>query len=161
MANFNDSSVKFTSYKSVKNNPGLLPIQWHRKTITTADLDAAGTSDTVDVSTDDDGAELPDGSYVLGAGVKVRTPFSGGSVSALTVSLGDSGDPDELLTASDVYGASSGDWLETGGAYTPWTRESDYAVIATFASTGDNVDQLTAGEIEVWIAYAKLSDPST
>lgn len=159
-----DKKVKFTSYKSVKNGGGLLPIQWHKVTIEHSDLTAAATTESIDVSVDDDGNEIPDGSRIIGAGVKVWVPFDeagGASISALTVQVGDAGDTDELFTATSVYTgtATAGQWLETGGAYTALTRESDYAVAALFTATGGNVSLLDTGRLEVWIAYVRLSDP--
>lgn len=161
MAIDNNTSFKFSSYKAVKNAPGMLPIQWHKKTLTHADLTDADGSETEDVSVDDNGAEIPDGSYIIGAGVKLITPFSGGTVSAITVQVGDAGDPDELVTASDIFtGVAAGTWIQTGGAYVPMTRESDYAVAAVFTVTGDNAVNLTAGALQVWVAYVRLSDPT-
>lgn len=272
-----DKKVKFTSYKSVKNGPGLLPIQWHKKTIGHADLTTAAATQTIDCSLDDDGVEIPDGSRIVGAGIKVLRPFgdSTEALSALTVQVGDAGNDDEQLTASSVFAgglgpaysatvggtatdgdytitftgfgletpvdvdvtrsttpasnddlaaeidaaldvaadasgsledilfpgsissaaavvsfrafaglpagtvtqsapapgtltiadveittAAAGAWIETGGAYTPLTREANYAVGCLFTATGGNVTLADSGSLEVWIAYTRLSDPS-
>jgi hypothetical protein len=96
------------------------------------------------------------------AWVNVITGFSGGESSALTITLGKSGAATELVTATSVFDGDEG-LIAADGAYTLGTFEATaYAPIATFASTGDDLDNIDVGLLEVCIQYETIgSDPVT
>ena len=54
--NHDDTKIRFTSEGAVKHGLGLVPMQRMKLQITTADLTAAATTDTVDFA-----STLPDG----------------------------------------------------------------------------------------------------
>jgi len=127
--------------------------------ITHADLTTAGTSQVLTFNTLAVGVGdelMPATSRVMYAWINIITPFSGGSVSALTVKLGDAGSDNELITNVSVFTGASGLKTKTG-SYALGTYEAAYAPILTFTSTDDNVVSLDAGEIEVLIQYETLS----
>lgn len=149
----NDTAVKFSSYDALKAGYGAMPIRTFKVTIDTSDLTDAATSQAVSLGTDDAGNSFPANARVIGATCHVLTAFAGGSVSALTMQVGDAADPNELLVATDMTATG---FTDAPGVYTPWTLEATaYAGLATFTSTDDNLDALTAGKVEVYIHYFK------
>jgi hypothetical protein len=84
------------------------------------------------------------------------TAFSGGTVSAATLSLGDTGNDDEWADLVDVFtGAGTVRVFDTADADAVFAAaqdpvaESAYVPLATLATTGDNVNDLTAGELDI------------
>lgn len=129
------------------------PITFMEWTIGHADLTTAATSEAETLS------GFPVNAAPLKAEVFVDVDFSGGTVSACTVEVGDAGDEDELLTASNCFtGVQNTAWTDTPSAAIvgKFKREAAYAPIATFRSTTDNVVSLTAGSLRVRIYYALL-----
>jgi hypothetical protein len=135
--------------------------------VTHADLTDADTSQVITwanaVIAHPTGAFSPPAkARIMNAYLIPVTDGAGGSVAALTVSLGDAGNDDELLAAADIFtGAKAANpILPANGAYTLGTYEATYTPILTFTSTTDNLINLTAGEWEFVIQYEEVStDP--
>jgi hypothetical protein len=110
-------------------------------------------------------SSVPANAFLVQAGITRITDFAGGSISAITAKLGDSGNDDELLEAAstDIFtGAKATKTIdEKNGTYTLWSvLETGYSPTVTIDSTSDNVDQATAGECELWIVYCAITtDP--
>lgn len=145
------SEIHFTSYDSVKAGDGLMPIRVFKFSLDPSDLTAAATTEAVDISTDDEGNAFPANALVIGASVDVNTAFTGGTVSACTVQVGDTADPNELLVATSCFTATGFTW--DPGVYTPFSLEAAYAPEALVTATGDNVDAITAGLMVIRIYY--------
>lgn len=135
-----------------------------RALLTHEDLDAAATSQTFTltalVAAHVQGAEaVPANAQILGAAIVRLEDFAGGSSSAVVVDLGDAGDPDELVDAADVFtGAKAAEALSfANGTYSLGDFEAAYAPQVVVTATGDNVDALTAGRVEVEIFYRAYS----
>lgn len=89
----------------------------------------------------------------MGPYLRLVTPFSGGSVSAVTIEFGDA-DLDGLLTASNVFtGVSPGIIRTTSAAEFAPRPETGYVPSATLRTTDDDIADLTAGECEIVIPY--------
>ena len=161
MATHNDSSEVWTSANSVKAGLGMWPVHVHAFTLTIADLTAAAVTEAVDIAESDAGVAFPTNVYILGCVAVVDEAFAGGTLSALTLEVGDTVDPNELLTASDAFGASPFDVFETGGATIPFdAREAAYAPECLVTATGDDVDNITAGIARIYITYFDMGvDP--
>lgn len=107
------------------------------------------------------------GARVVDVWAYVSTAMAGGSVSAVTMAVGDT-DVDGLAEEHDVLGTGNGVWILEGqgntdkGAYlydgTVHARAKIYtsatAIKARFVSTTDNLVNLTAGEVDVYILYS-------
>lgn len=93
--------------------------------------------------------------------IKPLTAFAGGNVSAITAELGDTDDPNGLVTAIDVFTGSSllGVETDTSGAaqYAP-RIEAAFAPLLTLRTTNDNVSALTTGTLAVEIYFRRLLD---
>lgn len=133
-------------------------VQKIQKRVQHSDLTAAATSEAIDFD-----AAIPAGSWILGAYVDIDTLFSGGSVSDLTVELGiSSGDANYLLEAVPAFtGDPTGEVLGTAGvafasddsnigkAY----RNAATTLALNVVATGDNVVNLTAGDVTAVVLY--------
>ena len=130
-------------------------------TITYADLTDSDTSEDEALFT------IPAGGMVTDVYAYVRTAFAGGSVSACTIAIGDT-DADALAEEHDVLGTGAAAWILEGQDGTDkgtdlynttdktrtnmiYTSATD--LIAEFTSTTDDLDNLTAGSIDVYIVY--------
>lgn len=87
------------------------------------------------------------------------TDFSGGTISALTAQVGDTGDPNGLLTATSVFTGVGAGYTETPAA-AEFTQRLETAFVPTLllTSTTANLDQLEAGELWVCIPIRLLHD---
>lgn len=156
MATTNNATIQRTPIQHGGITKGVAIVK-----ITHADLTAAATTQSITwanaVAAHPIGAtSVPARSRVCGAHIRRITDFSGGSVSALVIDLGDAGDTDELIDGLDLYtGAKATAAVSVGnGVYTLRTFEAAaYGAQILFTATGDNVVNLTAGEVEIAIEY--------
>lgn len=124
------------------------------QTITHADLTDADTAQDIAI----DG--VPANAIPLAATAYLTTAFSGGTVSAIVAEVGDAGDPNGLMTSTDVFtGAAVGHKHAPGAEITTQTRKSSWAPIVRFTSTDDNLVNLTAGSVTVTLYYIELETP--
>lgn len=119
-----------------------------RFTLTHADLTDTDTSQEINL------LSLPKGAIVEWVRIKCRTIFAGGSVSALTVSVGSlAGNGTEFASAYSLM-AVVADTTFALAANSP--NAATYAadrITALFASTTDNLDALTSGVVDIDIKY--------
>jgi hypothetical protein len=125
-------------------------VQAFQATVDTSDLTATAVSEAVSL------AGFPAEAFVLAAWVELDTEFSGGGASSVTVQVGDTAAPSELMTASNVFtGAGAGQKHASGVNHFAGTYESAYAPEALVTSDV-NVDTLTAGSMVVNVLYIAL-----
>lgn len=121
-------------------------------TKTSADLTDADTSE------DEVLFNLPARGKVWAVNIKHSTAFSGGTLSAMTVSVGDSSSPTLYATAFDVFQAA-GDTAFQDGPASPNFVSSTWAardVFARFTATGDNMNNVTAGSVDIHVCWLVL-----
>lgn len=156
-----EDRIYLTKLNALKESLGAAcaGIKFHVRTL---DLDAvltdADTSQAVSIQADDAGTNFPANARPISAHTLVKTPVAGASLSALTVSIGDSNDPDELLDDVDLFGDAVNSWTDVPGVYAPWTLESGYVPLATYNSTGANMNAISGVVVHV-IAYYKMGNP--
>jgi len=128
--------------------------------ITPASVAAGAGAKTVNL-----GAALANDAVILAVGSALITPWSGGALSAMTLSVGtdETPDVDALLAAIDVFtGADPGPQAAAKGAqlaeatYQPRVSAA-VALTATLNPTGDEVTKATAGESYVWVLYRDMA----
>ena len=127
--------------------------------VTSDDLTAAALTEALDVP------GFPANAYPLFAQLNVGQFFTGGSVSAATVQLGDAGDPDGLAVSLNVLDTTSlGDWgVATAGVEAEYgstgpSLESAFAPQLLVTTVTANVDQLTTGVLHGRIYYKRYED---
>lgn len=110
------------------------------KTVKYSDFEAAATTDTV-VLYETKGAEVIERVVMI-----VDTDFSGGSISAYTISVGKSGSATKYLAATTVFtDAANGTANGTVGS-TAGIEARGVQIIATATSTTANLSTATAGQ---------------
>lgn len=127
-----------------------------KRTVTVghADLTDADTSQDINI-----GAILPANARILGVDMRAQTSFSGGTVSALEVDIGTSGDIDALIDGAGVFAAA----VDGGPATMPKGIRPNKTfvaagaqLVARFVSTGDNLVNLTAGSVTIDVLFCVL-----
>ena len=125
----------------------------HIRTLTTADLTASATTEAVDIALDDDAVTFPANARLLSASIELGTVFAGGGAASVTAQVGDTGDPNELLTATTIFtGAALAQIYAPGVAVYGVLEAAAYAPECLVTSDVD-VDTLTTGSMRVIIDY--------
>jgi hypothetical protein len=89
--------------------------------------------------------------------VYVETPFTGGSISAITAEIGDAADTDELMAAVSVFSGTGYKAAVAGAKFGTVDRyEAAYAPIVRLAATGGNLSTLTAGKLRIVLPFIAL-----
>jgi hypothetical protein len=133
-----------------------LPVGVNQRTVTIthADLTEA-TNNTAE--TENIGIALPAGASVISAEVYLTTQFTGGSASAVTLSVGIAGATTSLINVLDVLGSTAAAYYIVGGSAATRARGtySSAQLIATFApDASHNLNALTAGSATINVIYA-------
>jgi hypothetical protein len=123
-------------------------------TITYKDLTAAATSQAIPLFT------LPSRGKIMGVNVKTNTAFAGTGWTAATVSIGKSGAATAFTSAYDLTATVSNTNIQETSLFKS-TTEADVGVIATFTTTGGNVNAGTAGSVTIRIVYFVISTPAS
>lgn len=127
------------------------------------------TIDTDDLNDDDTSEDealftIPAGGMVQDVYCYVTTQFTGGTVSAATVAVGDT-DADGLAEEHDIYGCGNTTWIleDQDGTdkgdylFSTYRQNKIYtsatAINAQFVTTDGNLSALTAGSIDIYIVY--------
>lgn len=100
------------------------------------------------------------GGKILGVAVRPTVSFAGGSLSAMTVSLGVTGALTRFTTAYDVFQAVGDTVLQETPLF-KLGQFSSTALQATFTPTSDNCSAATAGSVSIDICYLDLSTTGT
>jgi hypothetical protein len=89
---------------------------------------------------------------IRGAVVKHSEAFTGGTLSAMTVSVGTTGTPTRYTSAFDIFQAAADTtFQDTDLMKSETMAAAGHSVIAQFVSTGDNVVNATAGSVDIWV----------
>lgn len=90
-------------------------------------------------------------------GVKIRhtTPFTGGSLSAFTVSVGDLGTVDLFASAYDVLQATGARVYQLSSNFYAEDNTSPTCLYVNAIATGANVNAATAGVVNIWALLSK------
>lgn len=131
-------------------------ISLQKRTVTVghADLTDADTSQDINI-----GAALPDNARIIGVSIHTVTAFSGGTVSALALDIGSSGDIDALVDGADLFAAAVDGQAATRplGIAPNKLFATATQLVARFVSTGDNLVNLTAGACTIDVLFAVLA----
>jgi hypothetical protein len=117
---------------------------WAKYTVLYTSISVGATTDTVTLFV------LPAGGIVHQVLIQQSIAFTGGSISAVTASVGVSGSLAKYAPAFSVYSAPSAtnyELVTTNGAE---SRTATTNVTATFNSIGGNLSTLAAGSVDVW-----------
>lgn len=119
----------------------------------------AATSQEVDLNVAFPASTFPTNVRMNGCYIKRITDFSGGGITALTVQVGDTADPNGLLTATSVFtGVGAGFTETTAAAEFAQRIETAFVPTLTLTSTTDDLDALVAGRLKVVIPFQLLHE---
>tara|TARA_Y100000114_G_C11714432_1_gene305203 strand:+ start:89 stop:520 length:432 start_codon:yes stop_codon:yes gene_type:complete len=105
---------------------------------------------------------VPAGSAVVGCGVKVVTPFSGASLSAVALDVGETADPDgyidnmNIFTGGDTFAYNSGDLLDGTTSVSDFFATADTIDILV-TPTDDGLADATEGEVKISFSIVRLA----
>jgi hypothetical protein len=127
--------------------------RWRKYTVTYEDIAVAAGSTNVELFT------LPGGGVIHAVKLKHSEAFAGGTISALTVSVGVAAELDRYATAFDVFQAIG----DTVFAVSDTVGGESFDAAGTSirlgaAATGDDLDAATAGSVDVWVLWSATED---
>ncbi len=141
----------------------------HKAVINYSDLTTAGASQAITLFPDvgySAGALMHAGWAVTKVAYRLITGFTGGNLSAMTMTLGDGASATRYLAAatSDLFTApgttNTKDFVIGGTSYAYSSADltnSNSKLVATLAATGGNVNTATAGQVEIYFHIADLA----
>lgn len=129
---------------------------WHKYTVTFEDVAEANTQVSVAI------LAVPANQVLIGAVMGLDETFSGGAISAVTLGLATQFDIDaygeyaSLLGYEDVSGTVFATVGDTASSVTvePFLIGDD--IVVTLRSTDDDLDQLTQGQVSIWLGFNTL-----
>lgn len=134
----------------------------HKINITYADLvaETSGAAFSIFPKLTEQSAPLiPVGGRVSNVAVRVVTLFVAASMTDLSITIGDDGSANRFLTTVEVGGTTSpitaGVWYETYAAV-PYIYTVANTIDLVATATGAALSALTAGEMNVYLAYADM-----
>ena len=101
--------------------------------------------------------QVPQGGTPMFSRINVTTAFTGGSISAITVSAGSSGTSNAIQAASSCFTTGC---FDKHGMNSELNANTAFTVVLNFTPTGDVLSNLTAGQLDFYMAYLNVSTPS-
>lgn len=132
---------------AINNLPALYPglARWTRYAVDFADFAAAGTSASAEL------LSLPAGWCIHNVLLKHSEEFSGGAISAYTLSVGITGTPDKYLAAFDVFQAPGATVFSFGTTQGLESMGAATSIKVAAVSTSANLDQADQGAAVIWV----------
>jgi len=130
-------------------------IAFDNAALTATSGSANGTAATVNIST-----SLPANARIVGVDLNTYTPFTGGSVSAVALDVGSSGDIDALVDGADLFAAAvdGGPSTRPTGIRPNKIYATATQLIATLTpDAGHKLSALTAGSVVIDVIYTILA----
>jgi hypothetical protein len=156
----NDGTLTIADDAVSSAKMGLPNIQSVQFTIAHDDFTAEATSEVIETA-----VSIPKGAYVLNTLIDSVTKFEGASISAATITIGDS-DEAGGTTAADRYNTGTPDVfqdidvLDAGAVSGTALHTSAETVTVTLDLTAGDCDETTAGAATVTIFYLQAVDHS-
>lgn len=126
---------------------------WYRQVVNYTDILTAATSLTLDLHTLNPNNLFPAAVYRMDVVLEKVTNFTGGSVSAITASVGYVASPAVFVTATSVFSGSAAHIRTSGATEFLSNYYASLVPAIRFVATDDDLDALTAGQAIVHIAF--------
>jgi len=145
---FTDNSTLGVDSQKIIAKP-IIP-RWTKISKTYTDFATAGTTSTINLFT------VAAGTIIHSVKVKHSATFTGGGVTAATLSVGISGSLTKYVNAHNVFQAT-GDTVQAIGPSAPTAEDHANTVTtqATLTTTTANTNALTSGTVDIWILYSQ------
>ena len=114
-------------------------------------------ADLTDSDTEEDEVlfNLPANGIVTGVRIKQSIAFSGGTLSAMTVEVGDSTSSTLHSAALDIF-IAVGDLAKLDTDQFKASGAAAHDIIAKFKATGDDMDNVDTGSVDIWVSWVVL-----
>lgn len=122
--------------------------RWRQYTVAESAFTAAAASEDIELFS------LPAGGIIQAVKIKHSTAFSGGTLSAFTVSVGITGTLDKYASAFDVFQAVADTTMQLSNSFGTEDHGSATSIRINAAATGDTVNNATAGSVDVWVLWS-------
>jgi hypothetical protein len=123
---------------------------WVKYTVTAAQLSAAATTSSITL------LSLPAGGVIHGVKIKHSAAFTGGLLSAYTVSVGILGNLAKYASAYNVFQAAAVDNWQITEVLGGEDQASAVNILVTAVSVGANVSAAAAGSVDIWVLRSTL-----
>lgn len=144
-------------------------VQLVKFTITFTDLNplssASGTAANLTLLDDPGGNalnpaqfQIPQAGTVLFSRVNVTTAFTGGTLGAITMSVGTTGTTTLITAANSIFTTAC---FDKHGMNSEANSVNAIPVICRFSPTSDSLSDITAGSLDLYIAYLNVTYPVT
>jgi hypothetical protein len=127
---------------------GAAPL-WYKSTFTYANFATPGTTNDLQVFS------LPPGGVIHAVKIKHSTAFSGGVITAYTVSVGISTNFIKYASAFDVFQATSDTTFQLSNSFGSENHGAATSIRVQAVSTNDNLSNATAGSVDVWLLVSQ------
>lgn len=122
---------------------------WRKYTVTKTQLAAAATTNNITLFT------LPAGGIIEAVKIKHSASFTGGSISAYTISVGITGTLAKYAAAYDVFAAPSATAMQLSTTVGTESHTAATAIKVAATSTGANLSAATAGSVDIWVKVSQ------
>jgi hypothetical protein len=123
---------------------------WRKFTISYTQLAAAATSSSVVV------AIAPAGAVIQGVKIKHDQPFTGGTISAYTVSVSSAPGLANYASAFDIFQTTSSTVFQLSQNFRGEQTNATWNVYANAESVGANLSAAAQGSVDVWLLMSVL-----
>jgi hypothetical protein len=124
--------------------PSVVP-QWVKTTLTFSSFSFAGSTNDVQAYL------LPAGGVIHAVKIKQSASFTGGTISAYTVSVGISGNFTKYASAFDVFQSPSNTTFQLSNSFGSENHGVTTSIRAQAISTGDTLNNATTGSVDIWL----------
>lgn len=126
---------------------------WIKVSKAYTDFSAAARTNSITI------LSLPAGGIITAVKLKHSTAFSGGAISAYTISVGVGSTTyvAKYLGAFDVFQATGATVFAVSGTVDSESHSGAVNITATATSVGADLDAATAGVVDFWISYAIMT----
>lgn len=123
---------------------------WFKYVIPETALTAAATTESIPLFVTDTNTSI------CGTQIKHSAAFTGGGLTAMTVSLGVSGEEGLYGQPFDIFQAPANNLFQTTNSQQSSVVGATATVLATFDSVGANVNAATTGSVSIWVCSVDL-----
>lgn len=138
------------SWFNLLRTAGLASSGWERFTVAHTALQTAGLTNDIELDTLD-AKEILTGAYI-----KHTTAFAGTGITAYTLSIGITSDLDKYMPAFDVFQATGDTVFNAESLMDSEDFASTTSIRLAATSVGANLDQSSAGAVEVYLLRSVL-----
>ena len=138
------------SSKVVEDPASKLIPRWLKFTVAETAFTAAATTEDIELFA------LAAGGVIHGVKVKHSASFTGGGLTAFTVSVGISGELAKYASAFDVFQAAANTTFQLSNSFGSENHGATTSIRIAAASTTANVADATAGSVDVWVLVSEV-----